>query len=96
MQGQFDSECKKLYAVIIGQCTEYMMAKLNGIPSFKTIHTEKDSLALLKVIKGLIFRFNGKKEFEMSLVEANNMLHKMYQTKEITSVQFRDKFKKFD
>jgi hypothetical protein len=39
MQGRFDSEYKKQYPVIIGQCTEYMMAKLNGIPSFKTIHT---------------------------------------------------------
>jgi hypothetical protein len=69
-----------------------MMAKLNGISSFKTIHAEKDSLALLKMIKGLVFRFDGEKEFELSLVEANDKLHKMYQTKEMTNVQFRDKF----
>jgi hypothetical protein len=79
MQRRFDSEYKKLYAVIIGQCTEYMIAKLKGIPSFKTIHTDKDSLALLKMIKGLVFRFDDK-------------LYKMYQTREMTNVQFRDKF----
>jgi hypothetical protein len=90
-QGKFDSESKKLYAVIIGQCTEYMMAKLNAMPVFKTIHADKDVLGLLKAIKGLVFRFDGEKEFEMSLVEANDKLYRMYQGKEMTNTQFRDK-----
>jgi hypothetical protein len=62
-QAKFESEYKKLYAVITGQCTEYMLAKLNGLAEFKTIHANKDALALLKAVKGLVFKFDGEKEF---------------------------------
>jgi hypothetical protein len=51
-QANFESESKKLYAVITGQCTEYMLAKLNGLSEFKTIHANKDAIALLKAVKG--------------------------------------------
>jgi hypothetical protein len=51
-QAKFESETKMLYAFITGQCIEYMMAKLNGLPEFKTIHANKDALAVLKEVKG--------------------------------------------
>jgi hypothetical protein len=55
---------------------------------FKTIHTNKDALALLKAVKGVVFKFDDEKEFEMSLVEATDKLYRMYQTKDMTNVQF--------
>jgi hypothetical protein len=92
-QAKFEIEMKKLYAIITGQCAEYLLAKLNGLAEFKNIHANKDALALLKEVKGLVFKFDGKKEFEMSLVEATDKLYHMYQTKDKTNIQFRDKFK---
>jgi hypothetical protein len=60
-KGKFESEAKRLYAVIIGQCTEFMIAKLKSMPTFKDIHANKDALRLLRAIKGLVFRFDGEK-----------------------------------
>jgi hypothetical protein len=71
-----------LYAVLTVQ------AKLNGLAEFKAIHANKDALALLKAVKGLVFKFDGEKEFEMSLVEAIEKLYSMHQTKDMTNVQF--------
>jgi hypothetical protein len=68
MQGRLESKIKKLYAVIIGQCTELMMTKLKAIDAFMDIHRNKDTLELLEAIKGLAFKFDGEKEFGMSLV----------------------------
>jgi hypothetical protein len=47
---------------------------------------------LLKSIKALTYQIDGKKEFEMSLVEAMDKFYKVYQTKDMTNIQFWDKF----
>jgi hypothetical protein len=44
---------------------------LKALPTFKELHTDKNPVKLLKAIKGLTFKFDGEKEYEMSLVEAN-------------------------
>jgi hypothetical protein len=91
-QSKLESESKKFYAVVLGQCTEYMIAKLKGTLSFKDMHMNKDPLMFPKAIKGLMFRFDGEKEYEMSLVDAMDKLYRMFQTKDMTNTQFRDKF----
>jgi hypothetical protein len=53
------------------------MAILKALPTLKEIHTVKDPVKLLKINRGLRFKFNSEKEFEMSLVEA---IDKLYQT----------------
>jgi hypothetical protein len=78
--------------VILGQCTNYMLAKVKALPTFKEMHTEKDPVKLLKSIKGLTFKFDSEKEYEMSLVEAIDKLYRIYQTKEMSNNQFLDKF----
>jgi hypothetical protein len=62
------------------------------LAEFKTIHENKYALALLKAVKGLVFKFDGEKEFEMSLVEATDKLYRVYQTKDMTNIQLQDKF----
>jgi hypothetical protein len=91
-QQKLENECKKLYTVILGQCTSYMTAKLKAMPTFKEMHSEKDPVKLLKAIKGLTFRFDSKKEYEMSLVEAIDKLYQLYQEKNMPNTQFLEKF----
>jgi hypothetical protein len=91
-QQKLENECKKLYAVILGQCTNYMSAKLKALPTFKEVHTEKDPVKFLKSIKGLTFKFDSEREYEMSLVKALNKLYCIYQTKEMSNTHFLDKF----
>jgi hypothetical protein len=40
-----------VYSFIIGQCTEYMLAKLKGIPEYDTFNDGVDLIKLLKAIK---------------------------------------------
>ena len=68
------------------------MAKLKATASFKEMHLDRDTIRIIKSIKGLTFRFDGEKEFEMSLVEAMDKFYRLYQTKEMSNTQFRDKF----
>ena len=41
----------KIYSVIIGQCTDAMIAKLKGDPNFDLIEHNSDMLGLLGMIK---------------------------------------------
>ena len=91
-QQKLESECKRLYTVILGQCTSYMLAKLKALSTFKEMHTEKDPIKLLKSSKGLTFKFDSEKEYEMNLVEAIDKFYQIYQTKEMSNTQFLDKF----
>jgi hypothetical protein len=91
-KARFEMEVKKLYAVIIGQCTEMMMTKLKAMPTFNDIHNNKNTLELLKAIKGLAFKFDGEKELGMSLVEAMDKFYRFYQSKEMPNAQYLEKF----
>jgi hypothetical protein len=75
---KLENECKKLYTIILGQCTSYMTAKLKELPKFKKLHADKNPVKLLKAIKGLTFKFDNEKEYEMSLVEAIDKLYQIH------------------
>ena len=89
---KLENEWKKLYTVILGQCTSYMTAKLKDIPTFNEVHYEKDRVNILKAIQGLTFRFDSEKEYKMSLVEAVDKLFRLYQSKDMSNTQFLEKF----
>jgi hypothetical protein len=78
-QHKLNNEFKKLYT-----------AKLKATLTFKDIYVEKNPIKLLKAIKGLIFRFDSKKEYEMSRVEPIDKLYRMYQPKDMSNTQFLD------
>jgi hypothetical protein len=85
-QQKLEKECKKLYTKILGQCINYMISKLNTLPTFKEMQVNKDPVTLLQVIKGLTFKFDNEKEYEMSLVKAIDKLYQTYQTKDLSNI----------
>jgi hypothetical protein len=91
-QQKLEKECKKLYTKILGQCINYMISKLNTLPTFKEMQVNKDPVTLLQVIKGLTFKFDNEKEYEMSLVKAIDKLYQTYQTKDLSNIQYLEKF----
>jgi hypothetical protein len=78
--------------VILGQSTGYMISKLKALPKFKEMHVDKDPVTLLKVIKGLTFKFDNEKEYEMSLVETINKMYRTYQMKDLSNIQYFENF----
>jgi hypothetical protein len=77
---KLENECKKPYTIILEQCTSYMTAKLKALPTFKKLHADENPIKLLKAVKGLTFKFDNGKEYEMSLVEAIDKLYQIHQT----------------
>jgi hypothetical protein len=70
-QARLGAKIKKIYSLVLGQCTEYLVSKLKELPTYQEMHVRKDALQLLKAIKAFTFMSNNNKEYEMSLVEAD-------------------------
>jgi hypothetical protein len=88
-QARLDSKVKKLYSLVLGQCTEYLISKLKGLPTYHEMHFKKNALSLVKAIKAFTFMSNNNKEYEMSLVEAEERFRRVYQTKDMSNLQYR-------
>ena len=56
------------------------------------MHVRKDALQLLKAIKAFTFMSNNNKEYEMSLVEADERFQRIYQSKDMSNLQYRKAF----
>jgi hypothetical protein len=69
-----------------------MVSKLKELPTYQEIHAKKDALKLLKTIKGLTFMSNNNKEYEMSLVKADERFHLIYQEKDMSNLQYQKTF----
>jgi hypothetical protein len=69
-----------------------MISELKALPMFKEMHLDKDPITLLQAIKGLTFKFDNEKEYEMSLVEVIDKLYQTYQTKDMSNIQYLEKF----
>jgi hypothetical protein len=54
------ANCEKLYSLIIGQCTEHMVSKLESLDDFKEIELALDVIKLMKAIKGISYQFDGQ------------------------------------
>jgi hypothetical protein len=69
-----------------------MISMLKALPTFKEMHVDKDPVTLLKAIKRLTFKFDNEKEYEISLIEAIDKLYCTYQTKDMSTIQYLEKF----
>jgi len=65
-----DSNLKTAYAVIWGQCSKAMKAKLTSLDDFETKSHESDCVWILKEIKGITYRFEGQRYIYLSLDDA--------------------------
>jgi len=65
-----DSNLKTAYAVIWGQCSEAMKAKLTSLDDFETKSHKSDCVWILKEIKGITYRFEGQRYIYLSLDDA--------------------------
>ena len=54
-KGTYQENKGKIYSVIIGQCTDAMIAKLRGDSNFDLIEHNSDMLGLLGMIKKVAF-----------------------------------------
>ena len=53
----YESNMQQIFALIWGQCTVALQAKLQGLDNFDELNTESDALGLLKEMKKIAFNF---------------------------------------
>ena len=60
---------KKLYSLVLGQCTESLRAKINGKEYWKRIDDKSNSVDLLNIIKEITFKVDTGKSIYMTTCE---------------------------
>ena len=56
----YESNMQQIFALIWGQCTEALQAKLQGLDDFDQLNTDSDALGLLREMKKIAFNFQTK------------------------------------
>jgi hypothetical protein len=81
-----------VYSLICGQCTEYMVAKLKGLPDYNSFNDSVDLIKLLKAIKGLTYHFEGQRYQALALHGALTRFYMLRQDRNTTNAQYLEKF----
>ena len=84
---------KKLFSLVWEQCTELMRTKLQQMPSFDEINGHQDAIGLIKLIKGLTFKFDVKQYSPMAMVHIDTRLYKFTQGSQVTDALYYEQFK---
>ncbi|KAL7572189.1 hypothetical protein ACA910_005537 [Epithemia clementina (nom. ined.)] len=88
-----DSNMKALHAVIWGQCSAALKAKLTSLDDFEAKHTAADCIWLLKEIKGIMFSFESQRYVVSSLDSARVTLWTCQQGPEETLADYLHHFR---
>ena len=70
-QEKLEDNLCQAFTLVIGQCTEVMLKKLEALSEFKTIKEKCDVLVLLEQIKILMFKYEEQKYCYSSVYYAN-------------------------
>jgi len=94
-----EAECKELaeslsktFAIIYGQCTRAMKAKIEEDPKWATIDSKCDPIELLKIIKAIAHNNESQKDPTLSLIQAEKRLMNMVQGDGQSNDSYRIKF----
>ena len=72
---QLEENCRAAYALVLGQCTEYLRAKIEATNNYKDINAEQNIVRLLKTVKGLCYKFNDRGFHPYALMNAMKNLY---------------------
>jgi hypothetical protein len=82
-----------LYSVVWGQSSEAMQAKIKSDDEYEAMHADSDSLRLIKVIKGIAYKFESQKNIYLALDNAKCTFYLYHQGPEETNSNYMSKFK---
>ena len=87
-----DSDLKKVYSLVYGQCSDALRAKLEAIPNHTVVSTNADVIGLLKNIKSATFSFQSQKYDPHALHEAKRRFYQLNQHKNATCQSYLEAF----
>ena len=75
---------KTLYSLVLGQCTDVVLAKLEASDTYNEMSEEADSMKLLKEIRALVYNFQSQKYAPQALYEGKRRIYLLSQDKHST------------
>ena len=60
-EGTLDDNIQRLYSLVLGQCTDLLQTKLKQQNGWKKVSEDQDGIALLKLIKTTVHKFDDQK-----------------------------------
>ena len=87
-----EENLRKIYAVVWGQCSMAMKAKVMTTAEFLTKDNECDCVWLLKTVRSITFQFEGHKNFFLANMEARTSIERCHQNPQETTADFFERF----
>jgi hypothetical protein len=81
-----------VFSLIVGQCTEYMVAMLKGLPDYGNFNDSVDLINFPKAIKVLTYHFEGQRYQALALHRALMRFYMLRQDRSTTNVQYLERF----
>jgi hypothetical protein len=70
---------KTLYSLVLGQCTDVVLAKLEASKTYNVMSEEANSIPLLREIKALVYNFQSQKYGPQALHEGKRRFYLLSQ-----------------
>ena len=83
---------QQLYALVLGQCTDSMVVRVDAHSNYEQAAEDRDGLALLRIVKSICFNFQDQKYVPQSIYEAKQRFYSLKQGRHETVAQYYDKY----
>jgi hypothetical protein len=83
---------RKLFLLILGQCTEYLRVKLKALPEYLGMKEDFNVFNLIKAIKGITYKFEESSYYMEALHNSKIRLFMLRQGKDMTNDKFLELF----
>jgi hypothetical protein len=83
---------QKLYSLILGQCTDALIARIEAHSKYATASVARDGIELLAVIKSICFNFQDQKYVPQSIYESKKRWYKIEQGRGEPLTQYYERY----
>jgi hypothetical protein len=83
---------KTLYSLVLGQCTDVVLAKLEASNTYTKMLEEADLMKLLKEIRALVYNFQSQKYAPQALHEGKGRFYLLSQDKHSACQLYLERF----
>jgi len=91
--GHIESNLKAIYAIVWGQCSKAMRAKLKSQAGFGVKDGENDCVWLLMAIRTIVVKFEEKSYIQLALMDAWIMYYTYQQGLDMTMATYIEEFR---
>ena len=88
-----EENLKRVFTILYGKFTESILAKKGGDRKYEAIKKDQYVIEMLKLIKGVMIKFEGNKEITHGMWEAYMAVIRFSQQKFETNQEFFERFK---